>query len=107
MISVPEAIEHIVRGFEPLPAETVGLDAALGRVLAEDTPSRLTQPPVAVSAMDGYAVRAADVPAPRGGRAPPPPPGGPPPPPPAAPMPRRSKPEKPCASSPALRCPKA
>ncbi len=61
MISVAEAIEHIVRGFEPLPAETVGLDAALGRVLAEDTPSRLTQPPVAVSAMDGYAVRAADV----------------------------------------------
>src|SRR3990170_2165544 len=61
MISVAEAIEHIVRGFKPLPAETVGLDAALGRVLAEDTPSRLTQPPVAVSAMDGYAVRAADV----------------------------------------------
>ena len=36
------------------------LSAAAGRVLAQDVPARLTQPPLAVSAMDGYAVRAAD-----------------------------------------------
>ncbi len=41
--------------------ERVGLAGALGRVLAEDVASRLTHPPAAVSAMDGYAVRAADV----------------------------------------------
>ena len=37
------------------------LDDALGRVLAEDLTALRTQPPAAVSAMDGYAVRAADV----------------------------------------------
>ena len=44
-----------------LPAETVALDDALGRVLTEDLTALRTQPPAAVSAMDGYAVRAADV----------------------------------------------
>ena len=39
----------------------VALDQALGRVLAEALAARLTQPPADVSAMDGYAVRAADV----------------------------------------------
>ena len=33
----------------------------MGRVLAENVAARRTQPPFAVSAMDGYAVRAADV----------------------------------------------
>lgn len=61
MIPVEEAIARIVRAFEPLPPETVALDDALGRVLAEDARARLTQPPVAVSAMDGYAVRSAEV----------------------------------------------
>ena len=46
----------------PLGAEQVSLADALGRVLAEDVAARRTQPPFAVSAMDGYAVRAADVP---------------------------------------------
>ncbi len=61
MISVDEAIERIERAFSPLGAEMVSLDQALGRVLAEPLEARLTQPPADVSAMDGYALRAADV----------------------------------------------
>jgi molybdopterin molybdotransferase len=44
-----------------LPAETVPLPVGLGRILAEPVAARLTQPPLDVSAMDGWAVRAADV----------------------------------------------
>ncbi len=61
MISVEEALGRVLAAFAPLPAETVGLGAALGRVLAEPLVARVSQPPQAVSAMDGYAVRAADV----------------------------------------------
>ncbi|MHA1153258.1 MAG: molybdopterin molybdotransferase MoeA [Alphaproteobacteria bacterium] len=61
MLSVEEALTRITAAFEPLPAETVGLTGALGRVLTEDVAARITQPPKDVSAMDGYAVRAADV----------------------------------------------
>jgi molybdopterin molybdotransferase len=61
MISVEEAFGRIVGAFERLPAEQVALADALGRVLAADVVSRRTQPPADVSAMDGYAVRAADV----------------------------------------------
>lgn len=60
MISVAEARKRIVAPIAPLPAQTVPLTEAAGRVLAADVAARLTQPPVAVSAMDGYAVRAAD-----------------------------------------------
>ena len=62
MISVEEALSRILAGIGgPIPAEEIPLTAGLGRVLAEDVTAGLTQPPVAVSAMDGYAVRAADV----------------------------------------------
>ncbi len=61
MLSVAEALARITGAFAPLPAETVSLANALGRTLAEDVVARVTQPPAAVSAMDGYAVRAADV----------------------------------------------
>lgn len=61
MISVEEALGRILAAFAPLPPEQVGLDRALGRVLAADVIARVTQPPVAVSAMDGYAMRGADV----------------------------------------------
>ncbi len=61
MISVAEALAHVTSSLRPLAAEQVALSDALGRVLAEDVASRLTQPPVDVSAMDGYAVHAADV----------------------------------------------
>ena len=60
MIPVAEAITRILAGVGPLPAEMAPLGDGLGRVLAEDLASRRTQPPAAVSAMDGYAVRAAD-----------------------------------------------
>jgi molybdopterin molybdotransferase len=60
MISVEAALARIRQGFQPLPAELVGLGDGLGRVLAEDLSARRTQPPFAVSAMDGYALRTAD-----------------------------------------------
>src|SRR5262249_24182057 len=62
MLTVAEARARIVSAFAPLPGEQVSLVNALGRVLAEPVHARLTQPPFAVSAMDGYAVRVADVP---------------------------------------------
>ena len=61
MISVAEALERVTAGVSLLPAEQVGVADALGRVLAEDVASRVTQPPADVSAMDGYAVRGDDV----------------------------------------------
>ena len=61
MIPVAEARQRILADLPVMPAEQVGLNEALGRVLAEDVSARRTQPPQAVSAMDGYAVRAADV----------------------------------------------
>jgi len=61
MLSVEQALARILDALNPLPAEQIAVSDGLGRVLAEDVASRRTQPPVAVSAMDGYAVRAADV----------------------------------------------
>ncbi|MGE0747814.1 MAG: gephyrin-like molybdotransferase Glp [Rhodospirillales bacterium] len=61
MISVAEAAGRIVAALAPLAPEQVAVSEGLGRVLAADAASRRTQPPMAVSAMDGYAVRAADV----------------------------------------------
>ncbi len=61
MISVEEARRRVLAAFTALPAETVALSSALGRVLAADVAARITQPWAAVSAMDGYAVRAEDV----------------------------------------------
>ncbi len=60
MLSVEEARGRILAALSPTPAETVPLAAAWGRVLARPVLSRVTQPPADVSAMDGYAVRAAD-----------------------------------------------
>jgi molybdopterin molybdotransferase len=60
LLPVDEAVERLLSGVEPLGSETVPLDAALGRVLAGEIAARLTQPPFPASAMDGYAVRAAD-----------------------------------------------
>ncbi len=61
MIPVDEAMTNILAGVSRLSAENISVADAVGRVLAEDITSRITQPPVAVSSMDGYAVRAADV----------------------------------------------
>jgi len=57
MISVEEARARILAPLSPLPAETVSLAHAAGRVLAGPVVSRRTQPPFDASAMDGYAVR--------------------------------------------------
>src|SRR5580693_3623614 len=61
MISVEEALARLLAPLQALPAEQVSVSDAVGRVLAEDVAAYRTQPPFAVSAMDGYAVRAADV----------------------------------------------
>ena len=61
LLSVAEALARVTRDLAPLETERVALDKADGRVLAEDLAARLTQPPFDASAMDGYAVRAADV----------------------------------------------
>jgi molybdopterin molybdotransferase len=60
MISVDEARERILAALHPTPAEIVALANAWGRVTAAPVIARLTQPPADVSAMDGYALRAAD-----------------------------------------------
>jgi molybdopterin molybdotransferase len=60
MLSVEEARARILAVLCATPAETVSLPEAWGRVLARPATARVTQPPADVSAMDGYAVRAAD-----------------------------------------------
>lgn len=60
MISVEDARAHVLAHLKPTPAEIVPLAEAAGRVAAAAVIARLTQPPRDVSAMDGYAVRAAD-----------------------------------------------
>lgn len=60
MISVEQARDRILSGLRPTPAEVVALASAWNRVTAAPVTARLTQPPADVSAMDGYALRAAD-----------------------------------------------
>jgi molybdopterin molybdotransferase len=60
-MSVADALARILEGATPLPSELAPLAEAHGRVLAEEVAARCTQPPADVSAMDGYAVRAADI----------------------------------------------
>lgn len=61
MITVAEALAKVLDLFEPLGTETIPLRAAAGRVLAQDAVAAFNQPPFASSAMDGYAVRDADL----------------------------------------------
>lgn len=61
LLSVAEARARILAAAGKRAAETVALEHALGRTLARDLAARRTQPPKAMSAMDGYAVRACDV----------------------------------------------
>jgi molybdopterin molybdotransferase len=61
LLSVAEALERVLVNAEPLRPEEVPLADANGRVLAFGLKALRTQPPADVSAMDGYAVRAADV----------------------------------------------
>jgi molybdopterin molybdotransferase len=61
MLELEEARGRILALIRPLPAETVPLDEAAGRVLAEPVISPLDLPLFDNSAMDGYAVRSADL----------------------------------------------
>lgn len=60
LLPVDAARARILAGLTATAAETVALSEGAGRVLARAVTARLTQPPADVSAMDGYAVRAAD-----------------------------------------------
>ena len=60
LLPVEEARARILASLTPTAAETIALPEAAGRVLARPVLARLTQPPADVSAMDGYALRAAD-----------------------------------------------
>ncbi len=61
MLPLNDAFAKVGEGIPTLAGEMVSVADALGRVVAEDVSARLTQPPVAVSSMDGYAVRCVDV----------------------------------------------
>jgi molybdopterin molybdotransferase len=60
-LTVEQALTAVLAGVSVLPAETVPLLQALGRVLAEPIVARDSLPPFANSSMDGYALRAADL----------------------------------------------
>ena len=64
MISVAEAQARMLGLATPLSAETVPLNQAIGRYLAENIVARRSQPAADLSAMDGYAIRFADLPGP-------------------------------------------
>jgi molybdopterin molybdotransferase len=60
LMPVADALAAILAGADPLPEEMAALDTAFHRVLARDVAALRTQPPQAMSAMDGYAVRSVD-----------------------------------------------
>jgi molybdopterin molybdotransferase len=62
MLAVEEAQARVLAEVIPGAAETVPFEHAHGRVLREDVAATHDQPPADNSAMDGYAVRAEDVP---------------------------------------------
>jgi molybdopterin molybdotransferase len=64
LLSVADALAAVLAQALPLASEPVPLAGAVGRVLPADLAALRTQPPADVSAMDGYAVRGADVGAP-------------------------------------------
>ncbi|WP_018184537.1 gephyrin-like molybdotransferase Glp [Kaistia granuli] len=61
LLPVEDAILRVVQDVEPTASEDVPLGQALNRILAAPLAALRTQPPVDLSAMDGYAVRAVDV----------------------------------------------
>jgi len=60
VISVAEARARIVAAMTLQPVQAIAVEAAAGRVLAEDAIAAQDQPPFPISAMDGYAVRGGD-----------------------------------------------
>ena len=62
LLPVADALAAVLARAEPLQREQVLLEAAAGRILADPVASIVDLPPFPSSSMDGYAVRAADVP---------------------------------------------
>ena len=62
LLTIDEALALVLKHVRPLPDEDVAVADAAGRVLAADAIARVDLPPFPSSAMDGYAVRAADTP---------------------------------------------
>jgi len=61
LIPVDEAVARVITGAVPVASELVPVAEAAGRTLAEPLKALRTQPPFDASAMDGYALRAADI----------------------------------------------
>ena len=64
MLTLDEAQTRLLTGIAGLAAETLALTDTVGRFAAEAVTAKLTQPPFAASAMDGYAIRWVDLPGP-------------------------------------------
>ena len=62
LLSLTAAVEAVLARARPLGSERVALADAAGRVLAEPVRAEVDLPPFPASAMDGYAVRAAEAP---------------------------------------------
>jgi molybdopterin molybdotransferase len=62
LLSIDEARRLVLERVEPLPAESLRLEAAAGRVLADDAAAAVDLPPFDSSAMDGFALRSVDTP---------------------------------------------
>ncbi len=63
LLTIEQAQRLVLERVTPLPAERVPLEQAAGRVLAESARAMVDLPPFPSSAMDGFALRAADTPA--------------------------------------------
>jgi molybdopterin molybdotransferase len=61
LLNIDTALEQILKGITALSAEQVGIEQALGRVLAHNIQAESDLPPFANSSVDGYAVRAEDI----------------------------------------------
>ena len=61
LLPVDEALQRLLKGAMTLPGEMAHLHEAAGRILAEPISAKRTQPPFDASAMDGYAIRSADI----------------------------------------------
>ena len=63
LLTIEEALRRVLERVSPLEAEVVAIGAAVGRFLADDACATVDLPPFPSSAMDGFALRAADAPA--------------------------------------------
>jgi molybdopterin molybdotransferase len=61
LIPVAEALAAVLAAARPMPSEIASINTALGRTLVAPLKALRSQPPTDVSAMDGYAVRSADL----------------------------------------------